>query len=64
MDAASQAAVASLEARADLAAVKVKKEAAARVDLAAVKVKKAAEVAADPKVAVAVAQAALIDNPG
>ena len=54
MDAASQAAVASLEARVDLAA--------AKADLAAVKVKKAAEVEADPRVAVA--QAAVIDNSG
>jgi hypothetical protein len=56
VDVASQAAVAGLEAKAGLAA--------ARADLAAAKVKKAAEVAADPKVAVAVAQAAVIDNPG
>ena len=58
MDAASQAAVASLAvkaARADLAG--------ARADLAAAKVGLAA-VAADPKVAVAVAQAAVIDNNG
>ena len=54
VDVASQAAVASLEARVGLAA--------ARADLAAVKVKKAAEVAADPRVAVA--QAAAIDNIG
>jgi hypothetical protein len=60
---ASQAAVAGLVARAGLAAARAGL-AAARADLAAAKVKKAAEVAADPKVAVAVAQAAVIDNPG